>query len=154
MSTIRPFTTADLPALRAVLAAIGWAPQYVQGQLNSFQGLSADPHGHVLVAEADGEVVGFVTVLFAAWNRLAQVHGLAVVPSRQRQGLATALLAAAEVFARGLGARGVYVDTPVDNLTARDFYRANGYREAYVMPEYYAEGLDGVTYLKLFAKPS
>ena len=152
MPTLRPFTAADLPALRAVLAAIGWAPQYVQGQLDSLPVFSANPHARVLVAAAGDQVVGFVTVLFAAWNRLAQVHGLAVTPSHQRQGQASALLAAAEAFARGLGARGVFVDTPVDNTTARAFYLANGYREAYVMPEYYAEGLDGVTYLKLFSK--
>ena len=29
---------------------------------------------------------------------------------------------------------------------------ALGYQQAYLMPEYYDEGLDGVTYLKLFAK--
>ena len=38
------------------------------------------------------------------------------------------------------------------NGDAQSFYRALGYQQAYVMPEYYGEGLDGVTYLKLFPK--
>jgi ribosomal protein S18 acetylase RimI-like enzyme len=53
---------------------------------------------------------------------------------------------------RAEGGRGLYVDTPVTNEIARSFYEALGYRQAYVMPEYYDEGLDGVTYLKLFPK--
>jgi ribosomal-protein-alanine N-acetyltransferase len=93
-----------------------------------------------------------VTVLFAPWNRLAQVHGLAVAPGYQRQGVASALIAVTETFVRERGGRGVFVDTPVNNATARAFYTANGYAEAYVMPEYYAEGLDGITFLKLFGK--
>ena len=53
---------------------------------------------------------------------------------------------------RGEGGRGLYVDTPVTNELGRSFYEALGYRQAYVVPEYYDEGFDGVTYLKLFPK--
>ena len=38
------------------------------------------------------------------------------------------------------------------NEIGRSFCEALGYRQTYVMPEYYDEGLDGVTYLKLFPK--
>jgi ribosomal protein S18 acetylase RimI-like enzyme len=54
--------------------------------------------------------------------------------------VAAALVAAAEGFARQQGGRGVFVDTPVNNHVARAFYHAQGYAEAYVMPEYYAPG--------------
>src|SRR5829696_5117304 len=40
----------------------------------------------------------------------------------------------------------------VTNEIGGSFYEALGYRQAYVMPEYYDEGIDGVTYLKLFPK--
>lgn len=43
------------------------------------------------------------------------------------------------------------MDTPVTNEIGGSFYEALDYWQAYVMPEYYDEGLDGVTYLKLFA---
>jgi hypothetical protein len=39
----------------------------------------------------------------------------------------------------------------VTNEIGRGFYEALGYRQAYLMPEYYDEGLAGVTYLELFA---
>ena len=149
---LRVFTLADLEAVQQLLRAIGWAEQYVQGQAGSLAALHRDPNGQALVAAEGPGLIGFVTVLFAQWNQLAQVHGLAVDPAHRRQGVASALLAAAENFAREKGGRGVFVDTPVDNHAARAFYAANGYGEAYVMPEYYAEGLDGVTYLKLFKR--
>ncbi len=150
METIRGFEPEDLPGIQALLADIGWEAHYIQGQAGSLLALQRDPNGRAWVASAGTDIIGYVTVLFAPWNRLAQVHGLAVAPGRQRQGVASALIARAEAFVREQGGRGVFVDTPVDNTRARAFYAANGYAEAYVMPEYYSEGLDGVTYLKLF----
>ncbi len=44
----------------------------------------------------------------------------------------------------------MYVDTPVTNAAGRALYEALGYREAYVMPRYYGEGVDGVTYQRFF----
>ena len=52
---------------------------------------------------------------------------------------------------RAEGGRELYADTPVTNEVGRRCYEALGFRQAYVMPDYYHEGLDGVTYLKLFA---
>jgi ribosomal protein S18 acetylase RimI-like enzyme len=94
---------------------------------------------------------GFVCVEYRAWNRLGQLQGLAVDPAFKRQGIASALVHRGEEFVRAESARGLYVDTPVTNEIGRRFYEALGYWQAYVMPEYYDEGLDGVTYLKLFA---
>ena len=71
-------------------------------------------------------------------------------PSLKRLGIASALVSHAEGFVREKGGRGIYVDTPATNEVARRFYLALGYQLVYRMPEYYDEGLDGVTYLKLF----
>jgi len=147
---LRDCVPDDLPAVRALLREIGWEERYIQGQAGSLLKLQRDPHGQALVAVVERELAGFVTVLFAPWNGLAQLHGLAVAPRFQRRGVAAALVAAAEGFARQQGGRGVFVDTPVNNQVARAFYRAQGYAEAYVMPEYYAAGLDGVTFIKFF----
>jgi ribosomal protein S18 acetylase RimI-like enzyme len=80
------------------------------------------------------------------------LHGLAVDPDLKRRGTASALVRYAEKFVREEGGRGIYAHPPATNGAARRFYLALGYRHAYTMPEYYDEGLDGVTYLKLFPK--
>ena len=143
-------------SVREILAKNGWEERYVVGQLQALYVLSvADspgPRGRVYVHEAGDRVSGFVSVEFREWNRLGQLHGLAVDPEIKRRGIASALVGKAEEYAQEVGGREVYVDTPVTNMTGRSFYEALGYRQAYVMPEYYDEGLDGVTYLKIFAQ--
>jgi ribosomal protein S18 acetylase RimI-like enzyme/chloramphenicol 3-O-phosphotransferase len=143
--------------VRKVLAKNGWEERYVAGQLDALYTLSAasspGTRGRVYVHEAgEDRVGGFVSVEFRAWNRLGQLHGLAVDPHLKRQGIASALVGRAEEFVRTEGGRGLYADTPMTNEIARRFYETSGYRRAYLMPEYYDEGLDGVTYLKIFAE--
>jgi ribosomal protein S18 acetylase RimI-like enzyme len=140
--------------VRDVLARNGWEEQYIAGQLAELDVLSGDPlpgtRCKVCVSEAEDRLSGFVSVEFREWNRLGQLQGLAVDPALKRRGIASELVHRAEEFVRAEGGRGLYVDTPVTNEGGRSFYEALGYRQAYVMPEYYDEGLDGVTYLKLF----
>ena len=142
--------------IRELLARNGWEERYIVGQLAALDVLSGDPlpgtRGKVYVAESENLLGGFVCVEFREWNRLGQLHGLAVDPDLKRRGIAAALVGRAEGFVRDEGGRGIYVDTPAANEDARGFYRNLGYRHAYVMPEYYDEGLDGVTYLKLFPR--
>jgi ribosomal protein S18 acetylase RimI-like enzyme len=144
------FTPQHAPAIGALLADHGWEPRYISGQLTAARHLAADPDGQVLVALTGEQVVGFASVQVHQWNRLAQLHGLAVHPARLRQGIASQLVAEAERFARTRGARGIQVDTPVTNQRALGFYRANGYVEDYVMSRYYADDLNGVTLVKFF----
>jgi ribosomal protein S18 acetylase RimI-like enzyme len=143
-------------ALRELLERNGWEERYIVGQLAGLDilssGLVPGAHGQVYVSELDGRFCGFVSVEFRAWNRLGQLHGLAVEPNLKRRGIASALVRRAEDYVRQQSGRGVYVDTPVTNEAAQSFYLTLGYRHAYTMPEYYDEGLDGVTYLKLFQK--
>ena len=124
------------------------------GQLDKLDVLSGDPKpvtcGRVYVTESDGALAGFVSIELREWNRLGQLHGLAVDPNLKRRGIASALVSHAERFVREEEGRGIYIDTPATNEVARRFYLALGYHLVYTMPECYDEGLDGVTYLKLF----
>ncbi len=92
--------------------------------------------------------VGFLYVQYYGWNQLCQIQGLAVDVDMQRQGIASTLVARAEEFAKSKKARGLYVDTPATNSGGRKFYEASGYQLGYIMPRYYEDGLDGVTYQK------
>jgi ribosomal protein S18 acetylase RimI-like enzyme len=140
--------------VREILAKNGWEERYIAGQLAGLDALSGDPlpgtRSKVCICEVEERLSGFVCVEYREWNRLGQMQGLAVEPALKRRGIASDLVHRAEEFVRAEGGRGLYVDTPVTNESGRSFYEALGYGQAYVMPEYYDEGLDGVTYLKLF----
>ncbi len=75
---------------------------------------------------------------------------VATLPEARRRGLASALLAAAEVLAREAGMRGIRVDTPVDNAPARALYLARGYAPGDRMPRYYGDDTDGIAYSVFF----
>jgi ribosomal protein S18 acetylase RimI-like enzyme len=142
--------------VREILAKNGWEERYIAGQLAGLDALSGDPlpgtRSKVCICEVEERLSGFVCVEYREWNRLGQIQGLAVEPALKRRGIASDLVHRAEEFVRAEGGRGLYVDTPVTNEIGGSFYEALGYRQAYVMPEYYDEGIDGVTYLKLFSK--
>ena len=77
--------------MREVLAKNGWEERYGAGQLDGLDFLSAayssGTRGRVYVHEAEvGRVGGFVSVEFRSWNRLGQLHGLAVDPRLKRRG--------------------------------------------------------------------
>ena len=150
--TIRLFIHEDMKQISELLKAIGWALQYVEGQKRSIEKLILDEEGEVFVAEHGNQILGFIQAQHYRWNLLSHVYGLVVSPDHRRRGIAATLLTHVEQVAQGRGNRGVFVDTPIDNHGARVFYQAQGYAEAYTMPDFYEEGLDGVTYLKLFKK--
>lgn len=145
----------DLPehraSIRRILEKIGWAEQYIASAEENVNQFSKDKEIFSVYVAISGEtVVGFLYVQYYAWNQLCQIQGLAVDPDFQRRGIASSLVACAEEFAKRKGARGIYVDTPTLNSGGRKFYEAVGYQIGYIMPRYYEDKLDGVTYQKFF----
>lgn len=147
---IAPYQTADRSGIRLILDHIGWDEPYVLAFEQAAEELSANENAAVLMARRHTALAGFIFVQCHAWNRLAQIQGLAVDPAFQRQGVASTLVAHAEAFARARHMRGIYVDTPTTNDRGRRFYEATGYQVGYIMPRYYEDTLDGVTYQKFF----
>jgi GNAT superfamily N-acetyltransferase len=82
---------------------------------------------HAIVAELEGEIVGFVTVLSGKGAMQAILEDLFVAPEVWRMGVGRKLLAEAEYRAAMLGARTLHV---VAGERARPFYEAAGYRFA------------------------
>jgi predicted GNAT family N-acyltransferase len=82
-----------------------------------------DGDGVHLVAIADGDLLGVCRVLMV--GSTAQFSRLAVKPSARRQGIATALLDAAEAETRALGGRRLVLHA---QTYARELYENAGYR--------------------------
>jgi ribosomal protein S18 acetylase RimI-like enzyme len=85
----------------------------------------------VLVAVVDGEVAGYVRLgrptPIAASAHVVMIHGLAVDPARQRQGLGRVLMASAAAEARARGARRLTLRVLAHNEAARRLYEQSGY---------------------------
>ena len=149
--TVIDYKSKYQSAIRKILTKIGWAEQYISSAEQNMQTLSQDKEIYgVYLAVLGNDAVGFLYVQYYAWNQLCQIHGLAVDPDVHRKGIASALVSRAEGFAQSKKARGIYVDTPTLNTGGRKFYEAIGYQLGYIMPRYYEDKLDGVTYQKFF----
>lgn len=147
---IRLFEEKDIFPIEGILRAIGWPDQYVAGQLQSIQSLYSRKAGEVYVATYKETVAGFIQAEHHLWNRLSYLHGLVVHPDYRRLKIGKSLLSVIEESSKRKGNRGLYVDTPVDNVGGRKFYTAASFKEAYRMPDFYEPGLDGITFQKFF----
>jgi len=90
----------------------------------------------VLVAEVDGQVVGFLVLAFvpALSGLRALIDDQAVDPDYRRQGLGAALVEAAIQRASRRGATHLLVDTSRGDPAAQDFYEACGFEAEGIAP--------------------
>ena len=87
--------------------------------------LERDP-GALLVAEADGRVIGALIAGWDGWR--GNVYRLAVLPSHRRQGVARRLVEAGHDRLRELGARRVTALVGGEEGAAHGLWRAVGYQ--------------------------
>ncbi|MCS7225120.1 MAG: GNAT family N-acetyltransferase [Armatimonadetes bacterium] len=136
---IRPAQREDLPSLVKVYrSAYQDLPQYAYTNVYEVRDYinwlyRGDPHG-LLVAEKDGEIIGFVSVHGDWWDkrfqrRTAEVHELGVLKEYQGQGVGSALFHAALDYARALGCDFASLWVGEENWLARNWYRRLGFQE-------------------------
>lgn len=105
-----------------------WTPKRVLGSLRRQDTCS-------IVADDEDPVAGFAIMEFL--DEHAHLSLLAIDPLHQRRGIGRGLVDWLETSARTAGIGIVYLEARVANQAARDFYRALGYREMFLMPGYY-----------------
>jgi len=145
---VEPYQPADLPAVKAFVAAIQEHERALVPELKPGAAIGAayaalllrrvaERDGAILMARAGDETVGFV----CAWVERdddpllgdeARVHAyvsdLFVIAARRRQGIARILLAAIERELRQRGCRRIRIVSKASNIDALACYDAAGYR--------------------------
>jgi GNAT superfamily N-acetyltransferase len=122
---IRPATTADVRELLALWQRADAAPSVTDTaeDLARIVGLT---HACVLLAHnADAAVVGSIIATFDGWR--GNIYRMAVDPTHRRRGLALRLVAAAEDWLRGAGAKRVSALVLGERPEAQSFWAAAGY---------------------------
>ncbi len=143
MITIRACKEEDLPGVLQLMQQLGeFAHGENQFNLEHFQRLhekmNANPAAyHNLVCEVDGQVCGFLSLVFYAsfFHRTGTtlINEL-VIDSRQRGlGLGRQLVDAAIAEARARSMDEIEVGTEVTNLAAQQFYKKCGLTEEYIL---------------------
>ena len=129
--TIRRAAPQDGPALFQLARAFATSFAVEQPAFEqAFAELLTHPEAFLAVAEADGEVVGYVLgfdhLTFFANGRVAWVEEIMVGESLRRQGIGRILMEVFEAWATEREAKMIALAT----RRAADFYEALGYEES------------------------
>jgi [ribosomal protein S18]-alanine N-acetyltransferase len=134
---LRPMRWWDLEVVAGLEPVLfsddAWSPEVLWSEL------AGVPDSRTyLVAEADGEVVGYGGLW--AHGEVADVQTVAVAPHAQRQGTGARLLAALLGDAESRGVGEVVLEVRADNAAALELYHAAGFERVGVRRGYYAHG--------------
>jgi len=126
---IRPATPSDAERLAALLTDEGY-PAGGTDLASRIERFST-PDSHVLVAEASGEVIGFIAFhlipRFETDERFARIVALVVDPGVRERGIGRRLMADAERIARNDGAAFLEVTAGHHRPEARKLFETLGY---------------------------
>jgi ribosomal protein S18 acetylase RimI-like enzyme len=131
---VLPDELAEVGALRVRAYTEQGLLSAASGYVETLRALGADGAGEVLVAVADGELLG--TVMLQPWGPASEIgrgpdevelRALAVAPGAQGRGIGRALLAAAVDRARALGCHHLVLSTQPAMRAAQALYRSAGF---------------------------
>jgi ribosomal protein S18 acetylase RimI-like enzyme len=132
--TVRRAVEADdAPLLEIELTAWDGSsgfPSLTSGERSQFFNERSGPDAH-LVAEADGEVLGYLRLQdkypFPEGSGVLAINGLAVALTARGRGVGSILLEAATAEGRRRGARKITLNVHATNAPARRLYERHGY---------------------------
>jgi len=127
--TLRPAASADADAIASLFTDEGYpaGPSDIVERLERF----ASPHSRVIVAEHEGELIGFIAVhalpRFEHDDRILRILALVVDAGARERGVGRALMAEAERIGQELGAAFVEITAGHHRPEARHLYESLGY---------------------------
>jgi len=133
--TVRGAGAADFPAICELMRVdLGCSSLDVPAAMTRFARIAAHPDWKVLVADADGQVAGFISV---EWRELlhhrdgpyVEIMALAVSERVRRSGAGSLLVAGAEEWANSRGATTVTLHSRLSRDGAHLFYERQGYEK-------------------------
>lgn len=152
ITSLRRADPADFDAIAALEAACFVASDgaFTRRQLRA---LLANPNAMWQIS-LDGRAMACWLKTGNSRARWARLYSLAVHPALRGLGWGRRLLEAGLVWMRQEGLTTCRAEVKADNTTARRLYAACGFREAGLLRDYYAPGVDGVRLVFVSATPT
>lgn len=145
--TVRPFQRGDLERVMQINRIC--LPENYSASF--FLGLHEKFSATFIVAEADGEVIGYIMCriegglpgfkLFGM-GRKGHVVSVAVLPSHRGKGIGYSLMQEAMKNIVSYGAKECYLEVRTSNLAAVSLYKKLGFEIARIIGNYYSDGED------------
>lgn len=142
---IRAATLADLDALVALEERCFSLDRLAR---RNFRHLLTRAHAETLVYELDGQLAGYVLLLFRQGTPLARLYSIATDPAWRGRGIAEALVSAAEQVALEQEALLMRLEIRKDNPASIGMFRKLGYRPFGEYAGYYEDEQDALRFQK------
>ncbi len=135
------FDLDEIMALEDLSFACPWKREYFATEVGA-------PFRFNLVArDRSGKFLGYAFCAFAGGEM--HIHKIAVTPSERRRGIALALMDDVLRFARETNVEEIYLEVRPSNQAARRLYETLGFKISGKRKDYYADGEDALTMVKL-----
>lgn len=145
---LRAFQPSDLQKLYEIdQSCFAAGISYSKSELGRF---ISHRNSMTWVAEEGKEIVGFLIADRHPTMLLGHIITIDVVEAWRRKGVGTALMDAAEEWARQRRFISISLETAEDNLPAQAFYERRGYTRFERLDNYYADGTAAWTMVKKF----
>jgi len=106
---------------------------YSNKGIKYYKSLSDGTYGNCLVAEINGQAVGYVALVIKdfGWrkSKYIEIENIGVSPDFRSKGIGEKLMKASEEWAKGQGAARLYVEAFWENKRAIKYYKNNGFVE-------------------------
>ena len=136
---IRLADEGDLPALIALADELAPGEADAEKRVNVLMQSLRDPDYDLLVADVEGEIVGFIDhwVIhdFVHGAKMGYVQNLYVAPNYRRRGVGSRLLQEIIERAKAKGVLEVHVSTEFENKPAIELYKKQGFLREYLQLE-------------------
>lgn len=143
MITYRQPTALDLPVLtsleRGLFPDYPWSQAQFKEEIAGLGGTR-----QFILALSDGSIIGYAGIMVVAAGVPADLLTVAILPDFRGQGLAQAMLAELENWAKAQGATEVILEVDTKNESAIRLYVLAGYEKISSRANYYGLGVDAL----------
>ena len=139
MIEFRKATLLDLPVLvsldREYFPDTAWPAEQFRAEISG-------PTRNFLIAESDGQIIGYASAFLPSAGGVADLMTIAVNPDFRRQGIAQRLIKELENWAADKGADSMMLEVDIENQIAITLYIKLGYEKLNIRKNYYGYGKD------------
>lgn len=104
--------------------------------------LASKAKGAFFVAETEGMVAGYISLLSHPRRSRLRIYAIAVAPDFRGRNIAGTLISKAKEYAAQGGFSGITLEVRTDNAAATGLYRRHGFERSGLRKGYYADGTD------------
>ncbi len=143
-------TLSDLNALSSLEEQVFDHLRYHTISKKQYRYLLTKGKCHIYKAVSDGELVGSVVVFHRKSSAFARLYSLAVDSAYRGQSIGRKLVEHVADMMRQKGCKGLLCEMRADDNRLLDFYQNLGFKITGKLPNYYADGAQGLKLKTLF----